>query len=391
MPHSKRRRAAAKPTSFPLFKHQSGRWCKKVRRKHVYFGSIEKDPDGSAALNLWLDQRDDLLAGRTPREKGDGLTVRLLVNTFLTSKESLVESGELASRTFDDYFATGTRLGDTLGRDRLVADLAAEDFEALRAKLAKKWGPVSLGNEINRVRVIFKYAYDSGLIDRPVRYGAGFNRPSKKTLRLDRHAKGERFLEAAQLRKVLEAAETPLRAMILLGLNCGFGNADVGNMPLAAVNLKTRWVVFPRPKTGIARRAPLWPETCLALREAIKARPSPKHASDASLVFVTKYGSSWAKESRDNPVSKEFAKLLKELGLHRKGLGFYLLRHVFETVGGEAKDQVAVNAIMGHADASMAATYRERISDARLKAVVEHVRRWLFPPRKKMLRARRPK
>jgi hypothetical protein len=35
---------------------------------------------------------------------------------------------------------------------------------------------------------------------------------------------------------------------------------------------------------------------------------------------------------------------------------------------------------MGHVDASMAAVYRERISDARLKAVADHVRQWLFPP-----------
>ena len=57
---------------------------------------------------------------------------------------------------------------------------------------------------------------------------------------------------------------------------------------------------------------------------------------------------------------------------------FYGLRHSFETIGGEAKDQVAVDAIMGHADESMSAVYREWISDERLKAVTEHVRMWLF-------------
>lgn len=380
MGHSKPTAKARKtPSRFPLFKHQSGRWCKKVRKRHVYFGSIEKDPDGTDALRLWLDQRDDLLAGRTPRVTiGEGVTVRELANTFLASKESLVNSRELSPRTFADYLATCERMADALGRERLVSDLAADDFEALRATLAKSWGPVALGNEINRVRVVFKYAYDSGLVDRPVRYGAGFQRPSKKTLRLARHARGERFLEAAQLRKVIATAETPLKAMVLLGLNCGFGNADVGTLPISAVNLKTRWVKFPRPKTGIARRVPLWPETCAAIKQALAARQSPQEKASEKLVFVTKYGLSWAKESRDNPVSKEFAKLLKQLKLHRKGLGFYLLRHVFETVGGETKDQVAVNAIMGHADASMAAAYRERISDSRLRAVVSHVHAWLF-------------
>jgi len=42
-----------------------------------------------------------------------------------------------------------------------------------------------------------------------------------------------------------------------------------------------------------------------------------------------------------------------------------------------------VNAIMGHADASMAATYRESIADSRLLSVVNHVRDWLRKARLK--------
>jgi hypothetical protein len=37
---------------------------------------------------------------------------------------------------------------------------------------------------------------------------------------------------------------------------------------------------------------------------------------------------------------------------------------------------------MGHSDSSMGAAYRERIDDARLKAVADHVRQWLFPAKK---------
>jgi hypothetical protein len=46
-------------------------------------------------------------------------------------------------------------------------------------------------------------------------------------------------------------------------------------------------------------------------------------------------------------------------------------RHTFETIGGESRDQVAVNHIMGHADNSMAGVYRERIQ-RRLRAVVNN-------------------
>jgi integrase len=73
-------------------------------------------------------------------------------------------------------------------------------------------------------------------------------------------------------------------------------------------------------------------------------------------------------------------KLLRRLGINgRKRLGFYTLRHTFRTVADESKDQPAVDFIMGHVVPHMSAVYRETISDARLRGVADHVRKWLFP------------
>ncbi len=106
------------------------------------------------------------------------------------------------------------------------------------------------------------------------------------------------------------AADQPLKAMILLGINCGFGNHDCGTLPKSAVNLKTGWVSFPRPKTAIERRCPLWPETIKAIREAMAQRPKAKQREHDDLVFVTKYGQPWSKDTSTNPVSQEFRKLM---------------------------------------------------------------------------------
>jgi hypothetical protein len=38
---------------------------------------------------------------------------------------------------------------------------------------------------------------------------------------------------------------------------------------------------------------------------------------------------------------------------------------------------------MGHVDDSMSGHYRERIDDERLRAVVAHVRGWLFPAKRR--------
>jgi integrase len=177
--------------------------------------------------------------------------------------------------------------------------------------------------------------------------------------------------------KVTIRPTTAMKAMILLGVNCGFGNADCGTLPRAALDLDGGWVKYPRPKTGIPRSCPLWPETVEALKAVLAERREPKDPKHADLVFVTKIGLSWHKEEFDSPVSKEMRKLMNALGIGGKR-NFYALRHTFETIGGESKDQVAVDHIMGHSRDDTASQYRERISDERLKAVSDHVRTWLF-------------
>jgi integrase len=370
----------AKPyPDFPLFAHWNGsvgRWAKKIRGKLYYFGSWD-DPD--AALAKYLEQKDALHAGRKPREDGADLTVKELCNQFLNAKRALVESGELTNRSWQDYKAACELIVSSFGRSRLVADLGPDDFSKLRSKMALKWGPVTLGNVIQRMRVVFKFAWDNDVIDRPVRYGQGFKRPSRKVVRIDRAKKGPKLFAAAEIQHLLANAGPAMRAMILLGINAGFGNADCGNLPLSALDLDRGSLDFPRPKTGIPRRAALWPETVAAIREALAKRPMPKDEKHACLVFITKYGLPWAKDTADQTLAKEFGKLLRSLQLNgRKGIGFYTLRHTFRTVADETKDQPAVDYVMGHEIPHMSSVYRETISDERLRAVADYVRAWLL-------------
>jgi len=362
---------------FPLFAHATGRWAKKIRGKLHYFGPWG---DWEAALELYEKQAPDLHAGRVPRDTREGVALVDLLEHFMASKDNRVASGEITKRTFDDYHRTGKRLLAEFGKERFLDDLHPQDFEKLRASLSKTMGPVALGNEVTRVRVIFKYAYDSHLVEAPIRMGSEFKRPSAKTLRLERSKRGLRMFEAKELRRLFYGAALPLRAMILLGANCGFGNSDCAALPLSALDLKAGWVNFPRPKTGIERRCPLWEETVEALRDWLKVRPTPTDEQHAELVFITRHGSRFSNEhNADCAISKETTKLLKSLGLHRRGLGFYALRHGFETIAGGSRDQVATDYLMGHSKIDMATVYRERIEDERLVAVVNHVHAWLFP------------
>lgn len=367
-----------RPEGSPLFWHASQRWCKKIRGRHVYFGRGSHDD----ALAEYKRQKDELHAGRVVREEPEGLTVAKLCGKFLDAKKDKRDSGGLSPRTFMDYAATCKLIMKLFGKDRLVADLGEDDFAKARRTMSKSWGPVRLHSVIGRCLVVFNYAYNKKrqLIPRPILRGEGFDKPDKKALREHRQSQGPRMYEAAELRRMLDRAEQPLRSMLLLGVNCGFGNADVGKLPLSALDLGNGWVDFPRPKTSIARRIPLWPETVQALRDWLTIRPKPMKQQHVGLVFLTAKGDSFAKEVSDNPVSKLTAKLLKTCGIdgHRN---FYCLRHTFQTIGDESGDFVCVKTIMGHSfSGDISAVYRERISDERLRRVVEHVRGWLFAP-----------
>jgi integrase len=381
-PHSTAPTSAGKPAKpypdFPLFPHAAGVWAKKIRGKLHYFGPWA-DPDG--ALKKYLEQKDDLHAGRKPRPDPGAVTVKDVVNDFLNAKRALVDAGELSPRTWADYKQVCDLAVAHFGKTRLASDVGPDDFASLRNKMAKQWGPHRLGSKlVQYTRCLFKHALDAGLIDRPIRFGPGFKRPSKKVLRLNRADAGPKLFAAEEIRRLIDAAGPSMRAMILLGINCGFGNADCGELPLSGVDLDKAIIDFPRPKTGIPRRCPLWPETVAALREALAKRPDPKSAVDAGLFFITKYGLGWSKDTSTNPISQETAKLLKALRINgRKGLGFYTLRHIFRTVADESKDQPAVDFTMGHEIPHMSAVYRETISDARLRAVTDHVHEWLFP------------
>ncbi len=84
---------------------------------------------------------------------------------------------------------------------------------------------------------------------------------------------------------MIDTADVQLKAMILLGINGGMGNTDCSSLPLSALDLDGGWLNYPRPKTGVDRKIPLWPETIEALRQVVANRRKAADEADAELVF----------------------------------------------------------------------------------------------------------
>lgn len=354
----------------------TGYWYKTIRGRRRYYEHIDNDPTGQKSLEQWLATKDDPFQVVAKVNHG-GVTLADCVNRFLEFKESRVESGELARRTFDEYYSSCELLLSVIDKDRVAANIDTSEFAKVRQALASRYGCYGLGKSIQQIRTMFKYAFDCGLLDRPMRYGPEFAKPSAKQVREHRIKKGAQDYTAAEIRQMLEVATPITKAMILLGVNGALGNTDIADLPLSAINLKTGWADYPRAKTATRRRIPLWPETIAALREVKKNRPNSK----SEMFFVSVHGQDFREEARTGwRVTGYFRQVLKKIGID-DGRGFYGLRRTFQTQAEECGDFVAVSAIMGHIPRAddMAARYRQRISDERLKRAVDTVRTWLMP------------
>lgn len=283
---------------FPLYPHATGKWAKTIRGKAHYFGTWA-DPMG--ALEEYKAVADALHAGRTPTTDSNIVELKDVCNAFISSKAIDAESGKLSPRSYVDYDRACRALIDAFGRNRNALDLGPLDFEKLYGQLSRKFAISTLGREVTMVKSIFTYAYQSDIIDRPPKYGPKFKGPSKtdrrKAKAKQERENGPKIFSADDIRRMLDAAPIQVKAMIFLAINGGLGNMDISELHHDALDLDGGWLDYPRPKTGIERRCPLWTETVSALREAIANRRQPAADEYRKRVFLTRNGLPWVRYS----------------------------------------------------------------------------------------------
>ena len=177
--------------------------------------------------------------------------------------------------------------------------------------------------------MVFLLGQDERLIEEHVQFGKAFKPPSRKSLRRSRRTMqqedGKRMFNAKVLRSISKECDVHLRAMVHLGINCGFGQTDCATLPLSAVDLTHRVVEFPRPKTETERRCFLWPETVTSLKQSLEPRPEFDNDRHPGLFFLTRKWNPWVRhverKRSDGQITlvthargaSEFAKVLRRL------------------------------------------------------------------------------
>ncbi len=365
---------------YPLFAHHNGQWAKKIRGRLCYFG-LWADP--GAALIRYQMEKDDLEAGRQPRPAtaDNALTVEQMVFTFLDAKKLCVQSGEMEARTWKDYEHYGDRMIRVFGAKTLVSSLGPTDFKQLRTDFQRTYKSLfSIKGAIRKTKVFFNWAgpgdYRQGLFERMPRFGDAFRVPSASSLRRAWREGGKRMFTADQLRATLAVSNVRLKSMILLGVNCAYGNMDCVKLHEQWLDLAQGWITMPRVKNGNQRRCPLWPETVEALRGTLARRKPPVDSGHRGRVFITKYGQSF--RSRD--LSRELTNAMRRAKVGDKR-NFYDLRRTCVSIGRQLHDEAAMRTITGHQppESEMLDHYDQlSVGDARLQRITDHIHGWLF-------------
>ncbi len=380
------RKSRTKADTFPLFQRADGRWCKKIRGKHHYFGR-----DRDTALEQYKREAGLLSIGLTPGV--DTLGIRELFNRYLAAQERKRDAGKIGSRALADSAGTLKRVIAIL-HDRLASTLGPEDFDRLNQRLAKGRSAVTVAGDVRRTKAAFHWAHKAGLLPKLPNFGGEFEAPPVRVIRLAKSQRGAMMFSAAEIRALVAKAPVQLKAMIYLGANCALLPIDVARLTFEEIDTDFTWLRQARYKTGVDRLAALWPETAEALRKAIAERIKPDGREYADLVFLTETGlpvvrsQTPAKAAKDprlalnqtviNRVTSDFRDLQKECGVYRHGRGFNSLRHGFLTIAESGRDFPAVARVMGHSVPGVTSHYREHIGDDRIKAACEVVRTWLL-------------
>ena len=139
-----------------------------------------------------------------------------------------------------------------LGLTTAVIDLTAVDFERLRKEFPRG-ASLPNGSQSRRsapfstmLTIPDSSSIPSGLAHVPALV--------EKLLRKGRQEKrdsGEgKMFEPEEIKKLLGRCRAPMKAIILLGVNAGFGNNDAATLKRFEVDLDAGWVVHARPEVA---------------------------------------------------------------------------------------------------------------------------------------------
>jgi integrase len=363
---------------FPLTLHSTGQYCKKIKGKMHYFGK-----DRRQALERYLEQAAFLHNGKAKMlsTTNGNMTLKSLCKIYLQHQQAKAASAEITVRHYADQSSCLRKFMSFIGQHRRINEISTLDLQNYRRKLKRAYNSAHRTNlSISIMKTMFHWARKNDVLDHIPNIDAV---SSVKIIHKQRHV-----FTSEEIRRLFDFADIQMKAMIWLGLNCGFGCTDCAELKWSDLDLVNGRVKLARGKTGVSRDLPLWPETIQSFGKIPKSSKSVFYTSkDKPLIRTTyhinKDGST--KYSNTNLVTSRFCKLMKKAGIRApKGTGFYTLRRTAATIAARSGDPFAVQRLLGHADLKMATRYVQDFSK-QTDRVIENSRKHVVSERRRKL------
>lgn len=353
MSKSKRKTRSDK---FPLTLHPTGQYCKKINGKLYYFGTDKKK-----AIEKYQGQASYLHGNKGCRQKksDDEMTLKELCDLYLQYQHLKVQANALTAQHHNEQIASLKKLMAFIGSSRKIEEISTLDLQSYRRKLQKAYSTAHRMNlHISIMKAMFHWVKKNDVLN---------SIPNIDAVSRGRIVHKQRLTFSPEdIRQLLESADIKMQAMIWLGINCGFGCTDCGELKWSNLDFENSRVKLPRKKTGILRDLPLWAETIEALENIPRK---------GKLVFYTSRGNPFVrtvlkacangktKYATQNTITPKFSRLIKKAKLDvPKGTGFYTLRRKAATIAARSGDPFAVQRLLGHADLQMATRYVQDVS-----------------------------
>ncbi len=354
---------------FQLALHSTGQYCKKIKGKIYYFGKDKKQ-----ALERYLEQAAFLHNGKAQMFKttNGNMTLKSLCNIYLQHQQAKATSAEITIRHHADQISCLKKFMSFIGQHRKINEISTLDLQNYKRKLKRAYNSAHRINlHISIMKTMFHWARKNDVLDYIPNIDAV---SSVKIIHKQRHV-----FTSEEIHRLFDFADVQMKAMIWLGLNCGFGCTDCAELKWSDLDLVNGRVKLARGKTGVSRDLPLWPETIQSLEKIPKSGKLVFYTSEDKPLIRTTYhinkkGSS--KYSNINLITSRFSKLMKRAGIQApKGTGFYTLRRTAATIAARSGDPFAVQRLLGHANLKMATRYVQDVSK-QTDRVIENSRKY---------------
>ena len=205
---------------FPLTLHPTGQYCKKIKGKIRYFGTDKKK-----ALEKYLAQATYLHGAQSLVHKtsNDKMTLKQLCDLYLHYQNSRVLVGDITAKHYNDLKYSLDGFMVFLGQGCRIESISTLDLQNYKRKLQSSYASVDRQNlHIGLMKAMFHWARKNDVFE---------SIPNIDAISKDRVVHKEMYtFNPQQIRKLLSTADVKMKAMIWLGLNCGFGCTDCSRL-----------------------------------------------------------------------------------------------------------------------------------------------------------------